>query len=88
MIIVSLLSYSYFFGVIRLLIFVLHEIVTTFENSKGSTMKTFTYVKHCLIFLCRHFTTFMHFVFLLKVSAMMPSFFERQHFHSFLLSKW
>ncbi len=62
-IIISLLSCSYFFGVIRLLIFVLHEIATTFENSKGSTTRTFTYVKHRLTFFCCHPTMFMHFVF-------------------------
>jgi hypothetical protein len=62
-IIVSLLSYSYFFGVIRLLIFVFHEIASTFKNSKGSTTKTFTYVKHHPIFFCCHPTTFMHFIF-------------------------
>ncbi len=65
-IIVSFLSYSYFFGVIRLLIFVLHEIAIAFENSKGSTTRTFTYVKHCSIVFCCHLTTFVHFVFFVE----------------------
>ncbi len=83
-IIVSLLNCSSFFGVIRLLIFVLHEIATTFENSKGSTTRTFTYVKHRSIFFCNHLTMFMHVVFLLKASVAMPSFLQHQHFHSLL----
>ncbi len=57
------LSYCYFFGVIRLLIFVFHEIASTFKNLKGSTTKTFTYVKHHKFFFCCHPTTFMHFIF-------------------------
>jgi hypothetical protein len=83
-IIVSLLSCSYFFGVIRLLIFVLHDIATTFDNSKGSNIRTFTYVKHCLIFFAVILQCLCILLFLLKVIVAMPSFLQHQHFHSLL----